>query len=1734
MELVHRLRARVILTLAATAPIFAALFGVLAWAQPAQAVTTVPLLINFQGRLTDNNGNVLSDGSYNVKFRIFDASSSGTNRWEGDRVYGASDHRVSVQNGLFNIQFGDTSQGDPALSPSLFNTQTYANLYLEVELPTPASATCASNGCAVWTEGAMTPRQPFAASPYAFNSDTLDGLDSSAFGQLTAANAFTGANTFTPGSGVGITVQAAAATDSLDVKDSGGSVKAYFDANGNLNLARTLQATASNSIDLGASGATFRTGYFGTSVVTPALNATTVGSTVTTNAGTLQRTASGTFTLDLADSGNTTLAVQNSGAGVANLTVDGQFSVGSFASATSTPVCSNSGTLATCNSNPAGVTLQQAYAASNTISTTGNDVGFTLNSSQSFTVATATGATGFVSITRADGSGTSDPAQLLLVKNLDVDRALPIGIKIDAANSNGKVTTAIDASSTNITNALSVGANTITGTTGAITYTNFNLNASGDITSAFTQLDGSSTTSGTGNSKTVMTLNSVANFDVGNYIRLQNGTACDGTATTCYAKITAVAGSPTNQLTITPALTWANAKTVDEWHLPEIGGTDTAQTQTNRYGRGYFISGVATGNGTTYYNEDGIASSLTTFNLLSGADSSVTDLELGKTGTTVNVPGALTVNSQSVVNASGQINGAQLQAASVANGALANSSITLSGTGLTVGGASSNSVALGASLALATAYGSSANTAVQGNVTVTCPAGSGNLTGGGTSITLGSGGTCIALDTIPNPTFSGLLTASKSGANALLVSGTPLAGSGGATSSLVQIGNTAIASGNNTATTGGTWLGLNAASSGAGSTADFINFQNNGTYKFKVTSNGLADAVGGLSVNGTSVINSSGVVAGASQTYGSSANTAVQGNTQLICPTGTGNISSSTGGNTITLGSGGTCNSLNTINNPSFSTSVTSPSFTGAGAVTVSSGGSSDLTLDSASNIIQIAASDTTLQHIAAGTYTLDVKDAANTTFALANSGAGVANFTADGSVTGTTLGASTGTVQTAGTDRLTNAGALTNITGYSQSSGNFAQSGSGTFGTGTGAVSLNGATTVKTASSNAFQVQDAGSNQLFNLDTSLMNLAVNTDAFTVVNLLAPTSPLVSAGANTGGTLLGSAATTYYYKITAVNSVGETIGSSETSINGQSFTQLTAPGALTATQGGVGGNMTANSNYTYKVTFVTAEGETTGGTASATCSTTSNKLQCVLSAVPTGPTGTTARKIYRSIGAGSYLLDSGLTATFNNNTTTGATDTFADPLSGAIPGSNTATTDTNNATVSWSAVSGATSYRIYRGTAAAGEDHYQTTTASPFTDTGATGTAASVNAVSSAGQVGIGTATPGANLDVEGTGLFKNGTDSASAFQIQNATGTALFAADTNALKLVVGSAATDTTLVLFQLDSNSNFSSSETTAGCTTTSNQGALYYNTNTNAIRGCVNGGWEDVVTTAGLGIELFGVVPDAGGQTASTGTITSGDIAGVSNNTSSPCKVVFGSANTNVIVEPCVAYSGGRKVIVAQTTISLSSTNLAANQFNNVCLTGTGNQPALVSATSNATETSTTLQPTFSANNPVLCLAEIKASASNGQIGFIWDTRTFTSTVKEFASINSVNTNGMLVIGTTTLGTVQTTAATGAGPLRGVVVATSAAASSTTINGIIAVRGPAWVRFLSGGTATINNYVETITTTAGYGTSAAFAAGNTTNYVFGGLLQTSISTSCTTQNTPLSACQYSSLIDFQPSR
>ena len=114
------------------------------------------------------------------------------------------------------------------------------------------------------------------------------------------------------------------------------------------------------------------------------------------------------------------------------------------------------------------------------------------------------------------------------------------------------------------------------------------------------------------------------------------------------------------------------------------------------------------------------------------------------------------------------------------------------------------------------------------------------------------------------------------------------------------------------------------------------------------------------------------------------------------------------------------------------------------------------------------------------------------------------------------------------------------------------------------------------------------------------------------------------------------------------------------------------PKQLTAALAGAGaGNVEDGAHY-YKVTFVTAVGESCGGEASAVLTVADKAVngQVSLSTIEVGPTGTTSRIVYRTEAGGS---DYKLLTTLSDNTTTTYTDNTADAgLGAAIPTTNLA------------------------------------------------------------------------------------------------------------------------------------------------------------------------------------------------------------------------------------------------------------------------------------------------------------------------------------------------------------------------------------------------------------------------------------------------------------------------------
>lgn len=114
-----------------------------------------------------------------------------------------------------------------------------------------------------------------------------------------------------------------------------------------------------------------------------------------------------------------------------------------------------------------------------------------------------------------------------------------------------------------------------------------------------------------------------------------------------------------------------------------------------------------------------------------------------------------------------------------------------------------------------------------------------------------------------------------------------------------------------------------------------------------------------------------------------------------------------------------------------------------------------------------------------------------------------------------------------------------------------------------------------------------------------------------------------------------------------------------------------APDAPIAALAGAGaGGVTAGA-HRYRVTFVTVDGETDGGTISGVVTVVDAAVngKVALSGIPVGGAAVTARKLYRTAAAGAVYL---LLATLADNTTTTYTDSIADAALGAgAPTSNT-------------------------------------------------------------------------------------------------------------------------------------------------------------------------------------------------------------------------------------------------------------------------------------------------------------------------------------------------------------------------------------------------------------------------------------------------------------------------------
>lgn len=211
------------------------------------------------------------------------------------------------------------------------------------------------------------------------------------------------------------------------------------------------------------------------------------------------------------------------------------------------------------------------------------------------------------------------------------------------------------------------------------------------------------------------------------------------------------------------------------------------------------------------------------------------------------------------------------------------------------------------------------------------------------------------------------------------------------------------------------------------------------------------------------------------------------------------------------------------------------------------------------------------------------------------------------------------------------------------------------------------------------------------------------------VNLSPPASP-AAAQATNASTLTTN--TTYYYKITALNAAGETTPSTEVSA-----TTRTAPGTpgtptLVAQDGG---SLTGGATYYYKIVAYNETAATASVQSFVTLDTEGNGSVRVSWTAASGTV--TGYRVYRGVSSGTFVRY----ASVGSGTLT-YTDWGGTLAGDAVP----VTGDAKAITLTWTAVTGATGYRVYRGTSAGSENvYYAPGNVVTYTDTNAASTGGS-------------------------------------------------------------------------------------------------------------------------------------------------------------------------------------------------------------------------------------------------------------------------------------------------------------------------------------------------------------------------------------------------------------------------
>jgi len=200
------------------------------------ASETVPAAVNYQGKLTDNLGNVVKSGYYEIQFRIWNDP---TKSDSANYIWGRTFPLHVVTNGMFNVLL--TNDGEVPGSPSV---NSILDAFAGPDRYLGLTVTRNPDG-PVDTPVEITPRQKLATAPYAIHAH-----------QATSADHATSADNATQAASASAALKAdnatkfdnLATTDFVKVKQSTQTITGDLTVTGTLKTTGALSVSGNSSL----------------------------------------------------------------------------------------------------------------------------------------------------------------------------------------------------------------------------------------------------------------------------------------------------------------------------------------------------------------------------------------------------------------------------------------------------------------------------------------------------------------------------------------------------------------------------------------------------------------------------------------------------------------------------------------------------------------------------------------------------------------------------------------------------------------------------------------------------------------------------------------------------------------------------------------------------------------------------------------------------------------------------------------------------------------------------------------------------------------------------------------------------------------------------------------------------------------------------------------------------------------------------------------------------------------------------------------------------------------------------------------------------------------------------------------------------------------------------------------------------------------------------------------------